>query len=195
MENIKKAYQDILEVASKYKELGKQSEFNDIEKIIESAENHLFIVDWYEKYGLNIKHDVRLRGYDYVRINEYMYFSYFRDASFEKESGYGRYISWEDNGNQPKEEWLLCLTFSTGAYIFGDDYPVDLFSRFWQELKSYDPKYCDTHNNCLYFSIYSSSKIFNEFDSILKKYREINKDEAKQRKIDKLQKELKILKS
>lgn len=192
-EQIKKAYQEILEVASKYEKLGKIYEYNDIEKIIEKAKNHLLIIEWSEKYGLNLKHDIQIYGRDYFKINEDLHFSYFKDAQEEHKKGSGRFISWSDGGKQPKNEWLLDISFSTGAYIFGDDYPTKIFEEFWQELKTYNPKYCDSHNNNMYFSIESASKIFNEYDTILKKYREKNKEDFKLRKIEKLKDELEKL--
>lgn len=189
---IKQAYTDVLEVCNKY--VGEtefaNSPFRDIEKMKEESENHLALIEWYEKYGLDLEHDCRIRGYDYCKVSEYIYISYFKDAKEEKTRGHGRYISWEDNDKQPLNEWLYSITFSTGAYIFGDDYPNDLFNEFWNELKTYEPKYCDSTNHCLYFSLENASKIHSSFKEIINKYFLKNKEQSKERKIKKLQAEL-----
>jgi len=197
MEKIKKAYTDIFKVCDKYakEEYLTDFEFEDVRNMRDKAKNHLLIIDWYEKYGLDIKHDRQLFGYNFVKMDDYTSFSYFEDAKKEKEEGYGRYISWSDDDRQPKNEWLFVINFSTGAYIFGDDYPTELFQEFWQELKSYKPKYCDTTNGGLYFSIDSAKNIFEDFPEILKKYHEKNREDAKLRKIKKMKKELKELES
>jgi len=67
---------------------------------------------------------------------------------------YGRHISWSDDGKQPEDELLLVISFPTGAYIFGDDYPTEFFKEFFQELKTYNPKYTDTTNKTLYFQFH-----------------------------------------
>lgn len=196
-DTIKKVYSDILTVCDKYvdeKDLS-DYEFEDIRKMRDSAKNHLFIVDWNEKYGLEIKHDRTFVGYNWVKIDEHRCFSYFDDAKAEQKKGSGRYISWEDDGKQPNNEWLLCISFSTGAYIFGDDYPVDLFQEFFQELKSHKAKYCDSTNNDLYFSLEDAKDVYNNFQLILNKYREKNKEESKARKIKRMEEELLKLKS
>ena len=105
-----------------------------------------------------------------------------------------RTISWSDDGRQPEDdELLLSISFATGAYIFSDDYPETLFKDFFNELASYAPKYKDTVNKCLYFSMDNAGKIFNDFDAILAKYKSLNKEDFKKRKIEKLKKELETL--
>ena len=195
-EEIKKAYEDILNVCEKYADESYLSdfEFEDVRNMRDKAKNHLMIVDWQDKYGLDIKYDRQFYGYNYVKIDEHRYFSYFDDAKTEKKEGRGKYISWEDDGKQPKNEWLLSISFSTGAYIFGQDYPTALFEEFWQELKSYNPKFCDSHNHSMYFSLETAKDIFNNFPEILKKYHEKNREDAKKRKIKKMEEEIAKLK-
>ena len=192
---IKKAYTDIKTVCEKYvtSDFMANSDFSDIKDMKEKAENHLTLIDWFEKYGLEIRHTTRINGYNYFKIDDYRAFSYYSNAKEEKIKGSGKYISCEDDNKQPNNEWLLSICFSTGAYIFGDDYPVSLFQEFWQELKSYEPKYCDTSSHNLYFSLENSEKIFSEFNGIYKKYQEKNREEFKIRKIAKLKKELEQL--
>lgn len=104
--------------------------------------------------------------------------------------GTNRCISWSDDGEQPGDEWLLSVCFSSGAYIFGDSYPEDLFNEFFQELKSFGPKYCDTVNHHLYFSHENANLVFNSFPEIFKKYclrvSEEFKKNQKQKLLDKL---------
>ncbi|MEG7769297.1 hypothetical protein U2086_14745, partial [Listeria monocytogenes] len=87
-------------------------------------------------------------------------------------------------------EILLYVGFSTGAYIFGGDYPTDLFQRFFNELKTYSPKYQDSSNKYLYYSLDNAGIFFNQFNDIFKKYNDINREEFKQRKIKKMEDEL-----
>ena len=154
----------------------------DIGSFDEKASKHLFGIELQEKYGFNLKVE-DIYSLDYNNSGSYMNIGRYGEK-------YNRTISWSDDGTQPEDEVLVHISFSTGAYIFGDDYPCELFQKFFLELKSYNPKYSDSHNNSLYFSIETGSKVFNEFKTILKKYSEINKTDAKERKIKKLQEEL-----
>lgn len=174
----KKAYKEILEIVTKYKDICNY-DVNDLTNI---SEKHLLGLELKEKYGFNIK-PTDIRSLSWNDFGDYKHLGQFGEK-------YRRTISWSDDGKQPKDELLFLINFSTGAYIFGDDYPTELFQEFWQELKSYKPKYVDSHNNYLYFSLDNAGKIFNEFNDILKKYYEKNRLDAKQRKIKKLQEEL-----
>lgn len=191
---IKEIYQELLDVYNKHSgEWFLQDHcFSDFRKSKKEAERHLSIIEWNEKYWLNIRHDIDMSNWHF-KINDYMSFSYFNDAAAEKERWYGRYISWSDDWTQPKNEWLLWISFSTWAYIFWDDYPKHIFEAFWQELKSYNPKYIDTANKGLYFWIEDCKDIFNSFDDILKKHNQLNKEDYKKRKREKLEKQLKEL--
>lgn len=180
---IKEAYLEILAVCEKHKELSKQYEYSDIDKMIEEANRHLFGFKIYEEYGIDLPHGNIPRAAQYCRIDDARFIGFYGEK-------YNRTVSWEDNGKQPEDEFLLQLSFSTGAYIFGDDYPQELFKEFFNELKNYQPKYSDSHNNCLYFSMDNASKIYNDFPSILSKYYTKNKTQSKERKIKTLQAEL-----
>jgi len=106
---------------------------------------------------------------------------------------YQRTISWSDNGDQPDDELLLLIKFPTGAYIFGEDYPTDLFHKFFTELVKLKPKYTDIHNSTLYYSMDNAGSVYNEFNLLYKKYHELNKEDYKQRKIQKMKDELEKL--
>ena len=61
---------------------------------------------------------------------------------------------------------------------------------FFFELKSFNPDYCDSANKSLYFKLENAKEVFNSYDSIVKKYYELNKEDFKQREIIRKQKEL-----
>ena len=180
-ENTKKAYEEILSVIDKHREIVVLG-YNELES---QSKIHLFGIELKEKYGLNVE-SRDISSLDWNRFGKYLSIGLFGEK-------YRRTISWSDDGKQPEDELMIYLSFSTGAYIFGDDYPTELFQQFWQELKTYNPKYSDTTNKSLYFSIENGAKIFNEFEEILKKYDELNKKDLKKRKIKKLQDELEKL--
>jgi hypothetical protein len=181
MEKEIKAYKEILEVLNKYREIT-IFDYNHLEQ---QSKYHLFGLELKERYGLNVE-PRNIRSLDWNTFGEYLSIGLFGEK-------YRRTIAWSDDGKQPEDELMIRLSFCTGAYIFGDDYPTELFQQFWQELKTYNPKYSDTVNKNLYFSIENGAKIFNEFKDILKKYYELNREDAKKRKIKKLQDELEKL--
>lgn len=188
----KKAYTEVLEVCEKYPNFDNQFGFRDINEMRANAKNHLRLIEWYEKYGLKISHDYKPYTYNHINLNEYLHISFYKDSAEEKEKGSGRFISWSDDGKQPDNEWLLNISFSTGAYIFGEDYDSQkkLFQDFFNELKSYLPDYCDTANKSLYWKLENAKGIYENFYNILKKYKDRNQSELKQRQADKLRKEL-----
>ena len=136
-----------------------------------------------EVHGFDIKPE-NIRSLDYVDLGEYTKISWMGEK-------YQRTISWSDNGEQPDDELLLLIKFPTGAYIFGDDYPTELFHKFFNELLfDLNPKYTDIRNSVLYFSINNAGSAYNKFNLLYKKYDELNKEDYKQRKIQKMKDEL-----
>lgn len=137
-----------------------------------------------EKFGIDFgKPDPY--GYSNFRVNEHTRVILWSD---------GCQISWSDNDEQPiYEEPLYIISFPTGAYIFSEHYPTDLFREFFYELKSYAPKYLDTANKTLYFSTENAKVIHEAFPKILKKYRERVAEDAKRVRKEKLMKELEQL--
>lgn len=178
MEKYKEAYNEILEVLRKHKDLCNY-DISDFERI---SKSHLFGLELKKIHGLNIIPE-NLYTSDWNRFGDY------RTVGMWGQK-HGRTISWSDDGSQPEDELLLNISFPTGAYIFGDDYPVELFKQFFDELKTYNPKYLDTNNKSLYFSMDNAKYVFNEFGNILAKYNELNREDYKQRKIKKLQEEI-----
>lgn len=104
-----------------------------------------------------------------------------------------RNILWEDEGRDPKGEYLLCAAFCTGPYFFGEDYDNDFFQQFFTELKSYDPSFIDSANKCLYFSKNNAGKLLQDYAGIVKKYREMYRAESNKRRANKLREELEKL--
>lgn len=103
---------------------------------------------------------------------------------------HGRSISWPDCGNQPDDEWLYSIQFSTGAYIFDQEYPTQTFNAFFSELKTFGPKYLDSANHALYFTSENSSAVHAAFGDVLNKYAAKVKDELRAKKIGQLKAEL-----
>jgi hypothetical protein len=120
--------------------------------------------------------------------------SWFNIGEHQKIGHYGkennRTISWSDDGDQPEDEWLYLIQFPTGAYIFGDSYPTATFNAFFVELKTYEPKYSDSHNHCLYFDCEKAKYIHKEFSNIRKKYAGMVKEENKKKRVEAIRKEL-----
>lgn len=178
----KKAYQEIIDVLNKHKNIC----VFDVISLELKAKAHIFGLKL-KDYGLNID-PKDISSPKYNRFGEYMAIGMWG-------ANHRRTIGCSDNNKQPDNELLLVIRFSTGAYIFGDDYPTELFNEFWQELKEYNPAYLDSTNNCIYFSIAHAKDIFNNFQQILKKYHDKNKKEFISRKIKKLETELRKLKN
>lgn len=182
-ENTKKAYREISKVLNKYKEI--VAGVFDIPKLENKARAHLFGIELVEKYGFEIDpkgiHSTEFQELmDNVRIGFY--------------DGERRKISYPDDGEQPENEMLLCLKFHTGAYLFGGDYPAEFFQKFFLELKTYEPKYVDSHNSSLYFSLDNAGRIHNAYPGIFKRYCEENKKDLIQREIKRLEGKLAELK-
>lgn len=178
LETTKKVYNEILKAMKKHKDIC----VFDIESLEIKANIHLYGLELKEKYGL----DINPKEVDSTSFN--VFHEYCRLYKVGKD--FNNSVSWSDDGRQPDNELLLNIAFPTGAYIFGEDYPTTLFQRFFLELKSYKPKYTDSHNHCLYFSMDNAKDVFNNFQSIYKKYLEINKEDFKQRKIERMKADL-----
>jgi len=185
---LKQAYIDIKKVIKKHKLLDN----SDMKSLNYKADNYLFGVKLNEKYGININPESIYNRNWIACSTEYMKIGFF--------DGNKRSISWSDDDKQPKNEYLLVLSFSTGAYMFGtntfnvdNDYPTKFFNKFFNELKNYNPKYIDSQNHSLYFSLDNAASIYNYFIDLLNKYNELNKPDVKARKIEKLKADIEKL--
>lgn len=179
----KKAYSELKEVCEKYAvEFDNKYGLYDIRKALQEADNHLRAIELYEEHGIRLSE--LYYNPDHTNIDDYRGISFY--------DGERRNISWPDDGKQPKDVHLYQIGFSTGAYIFGRDYDSQqqVFKDFYEELKTYKPDYSDNHNHSLYWKLENAKPIHDKFNEILKKYHERNTSELKQRKADKLRKEL-----
>lgn len=178
LQTTKKAYNEIFKVLKKHKDIC----VFDIGSLEIKSKFHLLRLELKETYGLDID-PKSINNFDWIDCGEHRKIGWFGDK-------YNRNISWSDDGRQPIDEQLVCFKFPTGAYIFGSDYPTDFFQKFFLELKGFNPDYSDSNNHSLYFSIGRAKEVFNSFDSILKKYYEINREDVKQRTIAKMKADL-----
>lgn len=184
LETTKKAYNEILKAIKKHKDVC----VFDIERLETQSKLHLLGLELNEVYGLNIN-PKEINSFDWIDCGEHLKIGWFGDK-------YNRTISWSDDDRQPNDERLVLLKFPTGAYIFGDgglfdkDYPTKFFHKFWMELLTFKPDYTDSHNHCLYWKIENAKEIFNSFNDVLKKYYTLNSEDIKQRRIEKMKKEL-----
>lgn len=187
LKQTKKACEEILEVINKHKDIFDIDISYEVKDLDYRLKAYIFGLELKESYGLNVNHK-DIRSTDFTRFNDYV-----RIGAYGKK--HNRTISWSSDGRQPEDEVLLVISFSTGAYIFGDDYPTELFKEFFLELKTYKPDYVDDANKALYWKIENAKDIFNSFESILDKYNEVNKKDIKIREIERLQKKIQELKT
>lgn len=103
---------------------------------------------------------------------------------------YGRSIGWSDDDRQPENEWLYVIEFTTGPFIFGEEYPTQTFQKFFNELKSFGPKYSDTVNKCLYFTSENAYKVHAAWKELFLKYKAQVQDELKAKRKQELEEEL-----
>jgi len=169
-------YNKILNLIDEYRDIKLPYSLN-IEYPLKNLINIQQAVD---KFNLGI---IAESPQDYIKVREYSFVALYGEK-------YNRTIAWSDDDIQPEDEWLYVLSFPTGAFIFSEDYPISTFSEFFNELKEFSPKYCDTNNHNLYFTSDNAHLIHQAFDSILSKYRSASQLEIKQAKIDVLKAKL-----
>ncbi len=160
-----------------------------IKKIVDIAENQKKIHERNDKYWVWIPYDAQF-NWNFCRISEQMSIVYFGDAEKDKEEWRWYYISRSDDWKQPKDEHLLHIYFSTWAYFLSSAYPTNTFQKMREELKLFWPKYCDTTNKWLYFSLDQCKDICKEYPNIIKKYREIATEEIKEKEKETLREKL-----
>lgn len=180
LKEITKIYESILKIARKNKDV-LNYDLYDLEL---KAKNHLFEIELKETYGLELGNR-KINNIRYQELKDNVHLTFIDSETST--------ISWEDEGRQPKGERLIKFSYSIGAFIFGGDYPTIFFNKFFEELKSYNPDYIDTVNHSLYFKLENAKDIFNNYDTIIKKYYELNHEDAKQRKIKALESQIQEL--
>lgn len=145
------------------------------------ADRHIFKEELSE-YGIEIE-ICNANGWNYSKLDD--------NVCIITCDGVLRGISYPDNGNQIFGRFMQ-IRFSTGPYVFGDDYPVLFFRRFFNELKDLGPEAIDSANNCLYFSMDKAGKVYESYKFILEKYREEYRVEGLRRELKKIQDNLAI---
>lgn len=185
----REALEGALKICNENKQLFADIGISDFNRVCYEVNRLLYAFKLREDYGIScVRPDMvqHLEPNVCVRINDNMYVV----SMGEK---YNRTISWSVDGRQPEDEIMLVISFPTGAYIFGDSYPEELFERMWTEIKSYNPKYTDDMNKTVYFPLDKAAPIANEFRNILNKYYKIYKEETNLRKVNELRRELERL--
>ena len=182
---MKRTYEELLEVYERNVEdlKNEASFFKDIQAKLE-------IIELNEEYGLDIDvNRIYDSNKDWIKLSEYAVLGVFGES-------YRRTIAWSDDGHQPYDgERLLYISFPTGQYIFSCNGELrEFFGVFFDELKSLVPKYCDTTNHNLFFSIDEAAKVHAEYLKIFKKYQGMAKKELDRVKMVRLEKELAKLK-
>lgn len=163
------------------------AECNILEDIRIMCKKQLLAEGLNKKFGFNLSYK-DIYSEDWIRVS-----NYYGDMGIGIWGvDYNRTIS--NIQEQPVNERLFSICFPTGAYIFGEDYPKELFNRFYSELETYNPKYNDKINHNLYFDLNNGAKIYKEYNNVLSKYRKEYYDGAKQRQIDELQRQIDKLK-
>lgn len=187
---MKDVFQKIIDICEKNTDT--EGTLNEIRV---KAKNRVIRYEWKEKYDIDLGESARLAEYDYVNLENNQSISYFKDGYTCHKEGRGRSISWPEGGKQPVDEWIYSVGFSTGAYIFGDDYEgqQQLFQDFFEELRTHKPDYEDLHSHNLYWKVENAKEIMSKFKEILNKYHDKNSEELKERKIAKLKEELDTL--
>ena len=180
----RKAYKEILNVMEKH------SSAIVGDSVLDISDRLKMLIGWedvFDDFGFSINRS-RLYGNDYVEISTYQYLAFYSKDN-------RRQISWSDDGRQPDGEWLYSVQFPTGGYIFSKDYPTKTFNAFFDELRSFKPKYSDTANHCLYFDSSNALSVYKKIGSLFDKYREKVADEVKQMKINELENEIEALRA
>ena len=100
-------------------------------------------------------------------------------------------IGVEDNDKKPANEYLYTISFTTGPYTFTDAfYAKSLFDEFFNELKSFNPKFSDTCNSSLYFRPDNAKAAHDALPLLLKRYGARVSDEYRKYKIASLTSEI-----
>jgi len=175
------AYKEILKVLKKHDELLKDDFQIDIKGRLAAR---ITLQEISAEFGIDLKSNC---DPGWCKVSEYASIGMYGE-------GNNRTVSWSDNGEQPENERLYVINFPTGPYIFGGEYPEKTFKAFFDKLKSYGPKYTDTHNKGLYFTSETARHIHKDFSDILATYNCLVDDELKAKKIKSLKAELEKLK-
>jgi len=183
------AYKEINEVLKKHAALTRINP-NTFD---ETVSTHMLELKMIE-YGYNIKSH-SISNSDYCRFNNAVV-SWFGP----KESKHSRIIS-NYRGcdkDKPNNEYLVKISFPTGAYSIGNDiidYPEEIFNSLLNSIKEYKPDFTDPMNHKYYFRLDRGADIFNNINNLIKEARANALLTARDEEIKKLESKLAELKS
>lgn len=181
MNNKIAAYKELLSISEEYSDIFDEDSMIPRTKEISGIIRTLEIS---ERFGIPTKH---LAFSNYLQVkNSY---DEWTGITFYSETA-DHPIGCSDTGEQPNNEWLYTMRFTCGAYIFGDSYPEQTFSKFFNELKSFEPKYIDSVNKSLYFAEDKAKAVHDSFWTIFNKYKALVGDEIKAKRREELEEEL-----
>ena len=190
-------YNKIIDICNKYVEVWESywsdNPKNYMKNILTIANNQKKILERNKEYWLSIPCSVTINN-SYFRIDSERSIMYYKNAQEEKNKWWWKYISWSDDGRQPKNEWLYVISFSTWWYFLNAWYAIDTFKKLFDEIKTFNPKYLDSNNNTLYFTLNDAWKIDKDFNKIVLKYKKEAEIEIKNKAIIQLEQQLKELK-
>lgn len=183
-----------------------QEQLNAYKALYETAKQHRDVLDSGDlehiegslrKYELSVEFNMQLELYGNTWYQVNLPWGNKANVGLYSEQQH-RSISWSDDGRQPENEWLCVISFPTGAYIFGDyfkdQYPKETFNAFFEELKSFGTKYCDSANHSLYYTSDVGYKVCEAFPAIFKKYKDMCQQEYERQRVKELEAELAKLK-
>lgn len=182
-------YTKIIKYISKFSE--ELEKDYDLRRFVDHCKNMEALYDLSETFGIDfttwvdkyVLSGYMVKGYEQAHDDQHMI-----------KMSEGRTIGWEHNDKVPEDgEWLYKIGFTTGAYTFGDHYPTTLFKEFFNELKTLNPKYCDTANKCLYFSKENAKEAYEAYPDILNKYKDRVEADKKRMQLEEIKKKLKEL--
>lgn len=178
-----------IKVCKKHKKLFEDVGITDFSRVCNEAEKALYAIVLEEDYGFR-----RVTPSMVINVAPSVYVNIDNGVSIvSMGEKYGRTITWPTDGRQPVDEVILMIRFPTGPYVIDRSYPEALFREMWAEFKSYDFKYIDDVNHCIYFPLDKAAPVANAYRDILQKYRKRFKDEADIRRIAELKQELEKL--
>ena len=137
--------------------------------------------------------------YERWRINKpFWNYGYRYEMPWEMDISKATYIP-NQNGERKclgKPTQFFTIRLTIGAYILGNDYPEQLFDKFFEELiEQTNPKYVDVPNNKLYYTEETASNAYEVVQVLYKKYKEKYASESKAREIEQLKERLAQLES
>jgi hypothetical protein len=177
------AYKAVLAIVKEYSAVFEEDRIVPTEGTINTV---LHSLEVQERFGIPLK-DLAYGGSSYPVAKAHDEWT--RIGLFGSES-----IGYSDDGRQPDNEWLFRIQFTTGAYSFGtydaNVYPKETFNAFFEELKTYNPKFCDTANHALYFTEETAKAVYDDFWPIFNHYKALVADEMKAKRKAELEEEL-----